>query len=156
MRAPAFPPDEQAAKAVVPRVGSLHDPAPRLSADDTKQGLLAASPNVWTDPAQSNRGRDVRIVVALVEAEVHRSTRTTRATNRYSVEHFADHGGVRHVRATDQGCDRHSAAVSQNVAFNAAFRAVRRVRAREVPPFGAFTEALSSELHFQEIPRRSS
>ena len=140
----------------MPRVASLNDPAPRLSADNTKQGLLATSSDVRTDTAQSDRGSDVRVVVAFVEAEVDRPSWATRAADRYGIEHLADHGGVWHIRAADQRCDRHAAAVGRYMAFYAAFRPVRRVRPREVPPFGAFTEALSRELHFQEIPRRSS
>jgi hypothetical protein len=154
--ASTLPAYEQSTKAIVPRVGSLDDPSSGLSADNTKQGLLAASSDVGTDTAQSNRGRDVRVVVALVEAQVLGAAWATRAANRHSVEDFADHGSVRHVRTADQRGDRHAAPVGQNVALYAAFRSVRRVRPREVPPFGAFTEALSRELHFQEIPRRSS
>lgn len=156
MSASALPAHEQAAKAVVPRICSLDDPAPWLSAYDPKQGLLPASSDVRTNSAQPNRRRDVRVVVALVETEVLGAARATRSPNRHSVEDFADHAGVGHVRAADQGGDRHAAPIGQDVSLYAAFRAVRRVRPREVPPFGAFTEALSSELHFHAIPRRPS
>lgn len=156
MSTSALPAYEQATKAVVPRVGSLNDPAPRLSANDPEQGLLAATSDVRTDTPQPNRWRDVRVVVALVETQVLGAARATRPTNRDSVEDFADHVGVGHVRASDQGGDRHAAPISQNVPLYAAFRAVRRIWPREVPPFGAFTEALSSELHFHAIPRRPS
>ena len=156
MSTSTLPAHEQATKSVVPRVCSLNDPAPGLSADDTKQRLLATSSDVRTDTAQSDRGSDVRVVVTLIKTQVLGASRATRAANRHSVEDFADHGGIRHVRAGDQRRDRHAAPIGQNMPLYAAFRPVRRVRPREVPPFGAFTEALSSELHFQEIPRRSS
>lgn len=85
-----------------------------------------------------------------------RAPRSARATHDNGVEHLADHCSVRHIRAADERRDRDAAAVGQNVALYAAFRPVRRVRPREVPPFGAFTEALSRELHFHAMPRRPS
>lgn len=68
MRATSLPADEQATEAVVPRVRALDDPAPRLASYLTEQRLLAASPDVRADPAEANRWRHVRVVVALVEA----------------------------------------------------------------------------------------
>ena len=156
MRTAALPAHEQATEAVVPRVRALHDPAPRLSSHLTDQRLLAASSDVRSNSAEANRGRYVRVVVALVEAQVFWAPRSARATHDHSVEHLADHRGVWHVRAADERCDRYATTVSQDMALYAAFRAVRRVRSREVPPFGAFTEALSRELHFHAIPRRPS
>ena len=82
--------------------------------------------------------------------------RSARAAQRHCVEDLIDHGGVGHVRAGDQRADRHAATVGENVPFYATFRAIGRVRPREVPPFGAFTEAVSSELHFHAMPRRPS
>jgi hypothetical protein len=154
--AASFPAHEQAAESIVPGVGPFDDPASRLPADLSDQRLLAAAPNMRTDTAQANGRRHVRVVVALVETEVLRTTRATRTANDDRVEHFADHGAVGHVRAADERGDWDTAPVGQNVALYAAFRPVRRVRPREVPPFGAFTEALSSELHFHAIPRRPS
>jgi hypothetical protein len=156
VRAAALPAHEQATETVVPRVGAFHDPAPRLSSHLADQRLLATPSDVRSNSAETNRGRYVRVVVALVEAQVFWATRAARATHDDGVEHLADHGGVWHVRAADERCERHAAAVGQNVALYAAFRPVRRIRPREVPPFGAFTEALSRELHFHAMPRRPS
>lgn len=154
MCAASFPANEQSPKTIVPGVGALNDPASRLPAHSTDEGLLAAPANVWANTAQANRGSHVWIVVTLVETEVFRSPRPTRATHDNGVEHFADYASVRNVCPCDDRCDGHAAPVGQNVPFNPAFCAVRRIWPREVPPFGAFTEALSNELHFSAAPRR--
>ena len=156
MSAAPFPAYEQTTEAVVPGVGSLDDPPPRLAAYPPDERLFSESANVRPDPPKSNCRRNVRVVVALVEAQMIGATRATRTADGDRVEHVADHRSVRHVRAGDQRRQRHTASVSENVALYAAFRPVRRVGAREVPPFGAFTEALSSELHFQSMPRLPS
>ena len=156
MCAASLPAHEETAETVVPGVRSLHDPPPRLAANHTDQGLLAASSNVRTDTPQADGGSDVRVVVALVETEVLGTPWTPRAAHDDSIEDFTDHRAVRHVGAGDQRSERDATTVGQNVAFDAAFRAVRRIWTREVPPFGAFTEALSRELHFQAMPRRPS
>ena len=156
MRTDALPSDEETSEAVVPGVGSLDDPASRLALHDPDERLLTASADVRTDAAQADRWSDVRVVVALVEAQMLGTTRSARAAERNRIEDQTDHGGVGHVRAADQCTDRHAAAVGENVAFYATFRAIGRVRSREVPPFGAFTEAESSELHFHTMPRRPS
>jgi hypothetical protein len=84
------------------------------------------------------------------------AARSTSATHDDGIEHLRDHRAIRYIGPADQCSDRNSAAVRENVAFYASFCAIRRVGPCEVPPFGAFTEALSSELHFQAMPRRPS
>jgi hypothetical protein len=49
-----------------------------------------------------------------------------------------------------------TAAVRENVALHAEFRAVRRVRPRVAPPFGALAMALSREAKSHLMPRRLS
>lgn len=149
-----FPADEQTAESVVPGVGALHDPAPRLTADLADKRRLASTPNVRSNSAEADRGSYVRVVVTFVEAQVLGAPRASRAAHDDGVEHLADHVRVRDVRAGDERGDWHAASVGQDVPFDAAFRTVRRVWTREVPPFGAFTEALSRELHFNAAPRR--
>lgn len=156
MRAATFPPHEQAAEAVVPGVGSFDHPPSRLAAHAPDERLLSAATDVRPDTTEPNRGGDVRVVVALVETHVFGATRTTRTADGDSVEDLADHRSVGHVRAGDERCDRDTSGVGENMAFYAAFRPVRRVRTSEVPPFGAFTEALSRELHSQSMPRLPS
>lgn len=152
----AFPAHEEATEAVVPRVGSLDDPPPRFAAHDAEERLLAPASDVRTDAAKADGRSHMRVVVALVEAEVLGATWTARGTKRHRVEDFANHGGIGHVRTRDECPDRNAAPVGQNVPLHPAFRAIRRVRPGEVPPFGAFTEAVSSELHSHAMPRRLS
>jgi hypothetical protein len=149
-----FPAYEQATETVVPGVGALDDPAPRFAAYLSDQRRLAATSDVRSNSAKSKRRSDVRVVVALVETQVFGAPGASRAAHDDGVEHLADDVRIRHVRAGDERGDGHAASVGQDVPFDAAFRAVRRVWPREVPPFGAFTEALSSELHFSAAPRR--
>lgn len=149
-----LPAYEQASEAVVPRVRSLDDPASCLSAYLADQWLFAAASDVWSNSAKANRRRDVRIVVAFVETKVRGTSRPARTTHDNGVEHLVDHAGVRDIRTGNERGDRHAASIGQDVPFDAAFRAICRVRTREVPPFGAFTEALSNELHFNATPRR--
>ncbi len=156
MRAASLPAHQETSESVVPGVRSLHDPPPWLASNDTDQRLLAASSNMRTDAAQTDGGSHVWVVVPLVETDVLGTARTSGATHDDSIENFTDHRAVWHVGAGDQRGERNAATVGQNVAFDAAFRAIGRIWAREVPPFGAFTEALSSELHFQAMPRRPS
>jgi hypothetical protein len=156
VRAAPLPSHEQAAEAVVPRVGAFDDPTPRLAADLADQRLFAAPSNMCSDSAYANRGGDVRVVVALVEAKVLRASRAAGTSHDHCIKNSADHRRVRHVGSADQCSERDTATVGQDVPFYATFRAVRRIWPREVPPFGAFTEALSRELHFHAIPRRPS
>lgn len=156
MSAASFPAHEQPPEAVVPRVRTLDDPASRLAAYLADERLFAAPSDVRSNSAQANRGRYVRVVVAFVETQVLGAPRAARAAHDHGIEHVVDHRGVRHVRSADERGDWHAAAVGQNVPLYATFRAVRRIWPREVPPFGAFTEALSRELHFHAMPRRPS
>ena len=154
--ADALPANEQSAEAVVPGVGALHHPAARLALHAAEQRLLAAAPDVRRDPASPNGSLRVGVVVALVEAEVPRSARAARRAHDHRVERLGDEPLVVDVGAGDLGGQRDAAPIRQDVAFDAAFRAVRRVRPGEVPPCGAFTMALSSEDHFHWMRRLRS
>lgn len=156
MCAASLPAHEETAESVVPGVRSLHDPPPRLAAHHADQRLLAASSNMRADAAQTDGRGYVRVVVALVETEMLGTPRTSGAAHDDGIEDFTDHRAVWHVGAGDECGERDAATVGQNVAFDATFRAVRRIWAREVPPFGAFTEALSSEAQAHSMPRSSS
>lgn len=98
--------------------------------------------------APSDCALGIVVVVTLVEAEVFGTTRSARCADDHAVEHVANHPLVVHVRGGDAHREWHAAAVGQDVALDPAFRAIRGIRARVVPPFGAFTEALSSDVHF--------
>lgn len=149
----AFPADAKRAEVVVPAVRPLDDPSTRPTADAADQRLLAAAANVWNDATRSSFVLRIGVVVPLVEAQVHWPTRTSRRADEDGVERGAHHPFVVHVRARQGDGERHTSAVSQNVAFAAEFCAIGRIRAGELPPLGAFTVALSREVHAQSIPR---
>lgn len=138
----------------MPSVRALNDPPPWRAAYLSDQRLLTAPSDVRLDPAYADCGHHVRIVVALVQTEMLRASRPTWATHDDGVEHLADHTRVWDVRARDDCGNWHAATIGQNVPLYATFCPVRRIWSREVPPFGAFTEALSKELHFNAAPRR--
>lgn len=151
-----LPAHEQAAKAVVPGVGALHHPPARLALNTPQERVLPATADVRCDPTGTDGRLGVLVVVALVEAEVLGPARAARGTSDHRVERLADEPLVVDVGAGDLGGQRDTPAVGQDVAFDAAFRAIRGVRASEVPPFGAFTMALSSDDHFHWMPRLRS
>ena len=148
--------DEQAAVTIVPAVGALHDPSAWFAASAAHQGLFTASADVRRHVAIPDLLLGVGVVVPLVQAEVVRTTRASRASMNDSVERGAGHPLVVNVSGGQLDADRYAASVGQNMAFCAEFSTIGRIGARVVPPFGAFTEALSSEHHFRSTPTRSS
>lgn len=152
----AFPANEQTSEAVVPCVRSLYDPSPRLAPSASDEGWLSAAADVRLDTAFTHGPFAVRVVIALVEADVVGTSRATRGTGCHRVERRAQQPLVMNVRAGDHGRKGHSSAVGQYVPLDAALRPVGWVGPGLVPPFGAFTMALSSEAHSQSIPRMSS
>ena len=148
--------NEKPAEEVVPAVGSLDDPSARLSAHAPEEWLFASPSNVWDDASIADFAFGVGVVEALVQAEVRRPTRPARCPKYDGVERRAGHPFVVDVRSGDLDGDRDAASVGQDVAFCAEFCAIGRIGARVVPPFGAFTLALSSEHHFKSTPTRSS
>ena len=152
----AFVTNEQSAKAVVPAIGSFDDPAAGLSANAAHERRLSAASNVRDHATIADLALGVRVVVAFVEAEILRATWPAWRAKHDSVEHRSGHPLVVDVRRGDLDGDRDAAPVRQNVAFCAEFCTIGRIGARVVPPFGAFTLALSSEHHFRSTPTRSS
>lgn len=148
--------DEQAAVTVVPAVGALHDPSAWFAASAAHQGLFTASADVRRHVAIPDLLLGVGVVVPLVQAEVVRTTWASRASMNDSVERGAGHPLVVNVGGGQLDADRHAAAVRQDVAFCAEFCTIGRIGARVVPPFGAFTVALSREHHLRSTPTRSS
>lgn len=148
--------NEQPTEEVVPTVGTLDDPPARLSAHATDEWLFASPSNVWDDASIADFPFGISVVEALVQAEVRRPTRPARRPKYDGVERRAGHPLVVDVRSGNLDGDRNAASVGQNVAFGAEFCAIGRIGARVVPPFGAFTLALSSEHHFRSTPTRSS
>ncbi len=151
-----FPPDPQPAKVVVPAIGSFNDPTPRLlAADGTGESGLSPTPNMRPDAAGASLAFGLVVVVPFVQAEVLRTSGSSGRTQWNRVERSADHVHVVDVGAgasPPAGC----LAVGQNVAFGAEFCAIGRIGAREVPPFGALTLALSSDAQSHSMPTLSS
>ena len=108
------------------------------------------------DASARDLTRGVVVVVALVEAEVARSTWTTRRAKRNSVERLSSEPLVVDIGAGQRDGDRDAAPVGKDVALRAKLSTICRIGSGEAPPFGAFTEALSREHQFQSIPRFSS
>lgn len=152
-----FPPDPQPAKVVVPAIGSFNDPTPRLlAADGTGESGLSPTPNMRPDAAGASLAFGLVVVVPFVQAEVLRTSGSSGRTQWNRVERSADHVHVVDVGAGERHRQRDALAVGQNVAFGAEFCAIGRIGAREVPPFGALTLALSSDAQSHSMPTLSS
>jgi hypothetical protein len=152
----ALPAHEQASVSVVPTVRALDDPASWLAVNASEQGLLAASADVRCDSAHPNGGSGIDVVVSLVEAQVLRTTRTTRPTQHDRVEHLRHEPLVVYVRRSDQHREGNAALIGEHMSFYPEFPAVRRVPPCVAPPFGALAMALSSEAKSHLMPRRLS
>ena len=150
-----LPANSQRAEVVVPAVRALDHPATRPAAL-ALASLLAAPSKVGLDAARHNSSLRVVIVVALVEAEILRATRTARRADNHQIERLANHPLIVHVRAGQRDPEHDTAPVRDDVAFRSQLSTIGRIGTRELPPLGAFTEALSSEAQAHSMPRSSS
>ncbi len=153
---PALPPDQQGAEPIVPARGALDDPATGLAVDTADHRRLPAAPDMRLDAAGPHRGLGVGIVVALVETEVAGSARAARRPEDDGIEDCAHLPLVMAVGGGNRDGQRDAPPVSQEVALDPAFGAVRGVRPRLRPPLGAFTSAVSSEAQRHWIRRWAS
>jgi excisionase family DNA binding protein len=87
------------------------------------------------------------------EAEMLRTAGPARPTQDGGVERRLKHLSIEDVGAGDDGGERHAVGVGEDVPFHSALAAIGRVAARQVPPFGAFTIAVSSAAHFHWMAR---
>jgi hypothetical protein len=140
----------------VPAIGALDDPTSRSTANASDERLLSAATNMRNDPSPSNFGLGVFVVVSLVETQIFWSAWPSRRTNGNRVQRLAHEPLVVHVGASERKANRHASTVGQYVAFCAKLAAIGGILPSEVPPFGAFTEALSREHQVQSMPRSSS
>jgi hypothetical protein len=148
--------NEQTSEAIVPAVGSFDHPAARFAANAAHERRFSSTSNVWDHATIADLALGVRVVEAFVEAEIRRPTWPAWCAKYDGVERRPGHPLVVDVRGSDLDGDRDAASVRQDVAFCTEFCAIGRIGARVVPPFGAFTLALSSEHHFRSTPTRSS
>ena len=152
-----LPTDQESPVPIVPAVGALNDPSPGLlAADGTRQRGLAAAPDMRRYTARPRFLFRLRIVVPFVQADVLRPPGPARRSNHHGVERLAEHVFVVDVGSRDGDAQGNPVRVCQNVAFCPEFCTIGRTGAREVPPFGAFTLALSSEHQLRSIPTSRS
>ena len=137
----------------MPGVRSLDDPTAWLAAKTSDEWWFATPADVRRDAPRSNGRFNVRVVVALVEAKMLRAARTARATQNNRVERGGHEPLVMNVRAGDLCGQRDPTPVREDVTLHAALGTIGRIRTRQIPPFGAFTVALSNELQAHWIPR---
>ena len=140
----------------MPAIGTLDDPATRPTASTPDQRWLTAAANVWSDAAASSCDFTVLEVVTLVETDVFGTARTTRCANRHRVQRWANHPFVVDVGAGQLDANWYATTIGQYVSLGAELSTISGIGTRESPPLGAFTEALSSDDHFQSMPRCSS
>lgn len=131
----------------MPTVRSLHHPAPRLPVHTAEEWRFALLPNVRGDAPIADRRFTVAKRVAFVETAVVRSADSATLLHDHGIERGGQGPLVVQIRRAEDDAHRHAAAVRQDVALRAELRAVRWVRSREVPPFGAFTITESSAPH---------
>ena len=148
----ALPAHEQSAELVVPGIGALDDPPPRLASHAAQQRRLTTAADVRLDPATPNLSFGVVVVVSLVEAEVLRAPRAARRSHNDVVQRVGEQPLVVDVGAADHHGDGHTVPIGQDMPLGATLGAVGGVGACEVPSFGAFTMALSREAQSRAAP----
>lgn len=83
---------------------------------------------------------------------MHRTPHTAATPKWNGVERLTDQPFVVNVRSGDLDGQRNTARVSQDMTFDALLGPIGGIGARQVPPLGAFTIALSRLHHCQRIP----
>jgi hypothetical protein len=122
----------------------------------SRQGWLASASDVRHDAAQHDFDLGIKIVIPLVHAQMLWTAWSSRGADDDGVEYLANKPLVVHVGSGDAHRQRDAATIGQDVSLYAFFRAIRGIGPRAVPPFGAFTMALSRAVHFQSMPRLPS
>lgn len=141
----------------MPAVRPFDDPASwLLAANGPGERRLSAPSNVGPHAARSGLLLGLLVVVALVETDVLGPAWPSRAVNIHSVERLADHVHVVNVGAGESNGEGNSLSVYEYVAFGAELGTIGWIGPGEVPPFGAFTLALSRDVQSHSIPTLSS
>ena len=141
----------------MPAIGAFHDPSSRLlSANGSCERWFAASTNVRLDSAGPRFPLGFVVVVAFVETNILGTPRSARSAELHGIQGLAYHVHVVDVGAAQRDRQRNALTVYEDVAFGAEFRAIGRIRTRELPPLGALTLALSRDAHSHSIPTLSS
>ena len=150
----------QSAKQVVPAVGALHNPAPRLVSRvlSAFPFLLAARLDVGDVAASCSRPAQLRVVISLVAAQMlARLLARRRSSNDEGVQRGIELFHVVPVRTGKRDGQGNAVGVGELMPLGAQFAAICRVRSGLVPPLtGADTVALSNDWNRQSIPLRLS
>lgn len=123
---------------------------------DESPFLVNTPTDVWRDLATPHVVFHVVPVVALIETEIAGTSGSATRAEWNCVEGRRHREFVVPVRGGQCDCDRHAAAVGENVSLCSKLRAISWIGSCEVPPFGAFTETLSREAQAHSMPRSSS
>src|SRR3954453_12277929 len=158
------PADQDRAEAVEPRVGALHNPAPRLAAGVTLgPGFLASAAQMKREAEFLGQEARLLVVKALIETEVLRLLAGRLwAPDRDGFEGLAHQLVVVAVGPVDHRPKGHAAAVGQQRALDPALAAVGRIGAGFSPRRAAPCPSLrpmpatSSPSHLQSMPRSPS
>lgn len=153
MNSLALPANAKSAVVVVPTVRALDNPASRPATHAADEWRFASPANVRDDTSLSSLLFAILVVVSFVQAEIRWTARAAWPVHENGIERCSHHPLVVHVRARERDSNGHASPVGQDMTFGAAFSAIGGIRACEVPPFGAFTMAPSSEAHSQSMPR---
>jgi len=150
----------QSAKQVVPAVGALDNPTPRLESRIrlTLLFFLAARFDVSDVSSTFGRPAQLRIVVAFVAAQMlARLFLGRRSRDGHGIQRRTEHFHVVPVGARECRGQWYPVGVGKVVPLGAQFTAIGGVFSSLVPPLtGAEIVAESSDWKLQSIPLRSS
>ena len=132
-----LPPDQQAPKAVDPRVAALDDPPPRSLATIRPKLLVLVAPRLDVQrvvPATQEPSR-IRVVVAFVAAEVLFPAACMRPGPAYgkALQRELDERLVMRVGPRDDDRQRNASSIRKKGTLGAALASVRRVGAESFP-----------------------
>ena len=137
----------------MPAVRPFDDPTSwLLPANGAGKRRFTASANMRNDTTCSSFLFWFVVIVALIEAEVLRTSWAARGSDVHSIQCFTNHVHVVHVGTRQSNCEWNSLAIDEDVPLRAELCAIGGIGTREVPPFGALTLALSREAQSHSRP----
>jgi hypothetical protein len=149
----SLPSNQEPTKAVVPAVGALDDPATGYALVPAHQWRLPTTPGVADDAPTPQAIIHDLVVVALIEAAILRaSSLGSGRIGRGPIDRWHCHPHIGHICSAEREPEWDPAPVCEDVPLRPTLGAICGVRAREVPPFGALTMALSREVQFHPMP----
>jgi len=124
-----FPPDQQASRAVGPRVGSFHNPTACSAASSLRnRRTLTPLRNVGGVFSTTCSATHRLGIIALIRAEMlNFAFRRTGAVHRNALQSFVDQFLIMHIRAGDGDSDGHAATVRQHGPLDTQLATIRWV-----------------------------